>query len=257
MGGHPGRTLIAARALRKTFGVLAVLRGVDLDVAAGESLAILGANGAGKSTLLRLLACISRASGGSLRLFDTDCHPGRPTPGVLGRIGFLGHDPLVYRDLTPRQNLEFYARFYAAADRGASRGDAAARVGKALAQVGLAHLAERPTHTLSRGTLQRLAIARATLHDPELLLLDEPFNALDQEGSELLVALLEASRSAGRTAVFVTHDLARVARLASRAVILARGGLRVELAPVPQHDDLAEAYRQATGFDPDDVDDRP
>src|SRR5690606_5764298 len=172
-----------------------------------------GPNGAGKSTLLRLLACISRASAGTLALFDVDCHPGRPTPDVLGRIGFVGHEPLVYEDLTPRQNLELFARLYG--ERGAEDGAGAEQRARAsLERVGLAHAMERPTRALSRGMLQRLAIARATLHHPELLLLDEPFTALDEAGSDLLEREIRSRAADGAAVVLVTHDLARASALA-------------------------------------------
>jgi heme exporter protein A len=218
--------LIEARTLRKAFGPSLVLRDVDLDVGRGEVVAVLGPNGAGKSTLLRILACISRASAGRLSLFGADCHPGRPTRDVLARIGFLGHEPLLYEDLTPRQNLEFFARLYPARDGSDARDP-----------------------SLSRGMLQRLAIARATLHAPELLLLDEPFTALDEAGCDLLGAEIERLAAAGTSVVMVTHDLARVAALAGRIVVLAGGRVVGDAAPVPAPGDLARTYRRLTGVE--------
>jgi ABC-type multidrug transport system ATPase subunit len=246
---------IDASRLRKAFGPLPVLRDLDLQVGRGETLAILGPNGAGKSTLLRILACVSRPAAGSLRLFDGECYPRRPGNELLARIGFVGHEPLVYRDLTPRQNLEFTARLY----RGA-RGAADARVDEhriaaTLSRVGLAAAAERPTRALSRGLLQRLALGRATLHEPELLLLDEPFTGLDESGGEVLVALLRAHREAGGTAVLVSHDFERVARLAGRIVILARGRVALDSPALPASELLA-AYRSLCGGASGDVGDR-
>ena len=233
---------IAARGLLKSFGALPVLRGVDLVVERGQTVAILGANGAGKSTLLRVLACISRARRGSLRLFGVDCLPGRPTASVLSRLGFVGHDPLVYRDLTPLQNLEFFARAYAPGPSGGARARAA------LDAAGLGHVATRSTHLLSRGMLQRLALARADLHEPDLLLLDEPFTGLDEQGIDRLSALLLGLPAAGRSAVFTTHDLERVARIATRVVVLVGGVVRLDLSPVPPGSELADTYRAAGGF---------
>jgi ABC-type multidrug transport system ATPase subunit len=240
--------LIEARGLRKAFGVSLVLRDVDFAVGRGEVVAVLGPNGAGKSTLLRLLACISRASAGRLSLFGIDCHPGRPTRDVLARIGFVGHEPMLYEDLSPRQNLELFARLY---DVGGGRaGDgAAAQARSSLARVGLAHAMERPTRALSRGMLQRLAIARATQHGPELLLLDEPFTALDEAGSDLLSDEIARRAATGASVVLVTHDLARVATLAGRVVVLAGGRIVADAAPPRSPAELALSYRRLTGLD--------
>jgi ABC-type multidrug transport system ATPase subunit len=247
---HPGdaRTMVEARALRKAFGMSPVLREVDLDVGAGEVVAVLGPNGAGKSTLLRVLACVSRAGAGRLALFGTDCHPGRPTLGVLGRIGFLGHEPMVYEDLTPQQNLELFARLYRGVPGMDGAPDDAARARASLERVGLAHARSRPTRALSRGMLQRLAIARATQHDPPLLLLDEPFTALDESGIDLLTATIAARSAARAGIVMVTHDLARVSSLATRVVVLAGGRVVYDAAPVPPPGDLAHDYRRLTGL---------
>lgn len=237
-------TLVEARGLRKAFGLSPVLRGVDLDVAAGEIVAVLGPNGAGKSTLLRILACVARASAGTLTVFGSDCHPGRAPRDVLGRIGFLGHEAMVYEDLTPLQNLELFARLYRA--HGDGTPDALARA--SLTRVGLGHARERPTRALSRGMLQRLAIARATQHAPALLLLDEPFTALDEAGVELLAALLVQSAAAGAGVVMVTHDLARVTELATRVVVLVGGRVAYDASPVPGPGDLAHDYRRLAGL---------
>jgi len=242
------RTLVEARGLRKSFGASLVLRDVDLALDAGETLAVLGPNGAGKSTLLRLLAGISRPNAGTLQIFGEAFFPGRASPAALGRIGFVGHEPLVYEDLTPRQNLELYARLYGArgADDGASPTE---RARASLAHVGLEHVMERATRALSRGMLQRLAIARATLHRPELLLLDEPFTALDESGTGMLARELRARASEGASVVLVTHDLRRASELADRVLVLVGGRVANELRPSRDEAALAREYRAATGLD--------
>ena len=247
MQSGAARSLVEARGLAKAFGLSPVLRDVDLDVLPGEVVAILGPNGAGKSTLLRILGCISRARAGRLALFGTDCHPGRPTRDVLGRIGFLGHEAMVYEDLTPQQNLELFARLYRGVHDGGGSPETTARA--SLERVGLAHARERATRALSRGMLQRLAIARATQHEPPLLLLDEPFTALDESGIELLSDILRTRAAAGAGIVMVTHDLARVSELATRVVVLVGGRVAYDASPVPGPGDLAHDYRRLTGLD--------
>ena len=240
---------IRARALTKSYGLLPVLRGIDLEVRRGDCLALLGANGAGKSTLLRLLAGIGRASKGSLTLFGRSCHPERPEAETLARIGFVGHEPLVYRDLTPRQNLEFFVRVY-------GLDDPAARIERAIAGVRLERFADRDVRTLSRGTLQRLALARATLHQPDLLLLDEPFTGLDAPGRESFTATLAALHDGGTTIGMVSHDLTEVAALATRAIVLSGGRIAASLSPVPALSELTEKYRTLVDDGSRDVGDR-
>ncbi len=235
-----GDTPIRARSLAKSYGLLPVLRGIDLDVERGECLALLGANGAGKSTLLRLLAGVSRASKGELALFGASCHPDRPPADVLARVGFVGHEPLVYRDLTPRQNLDFFAQLYSV---GASAAERAERIGRAIESVRLERHADREVRTLSRGTLQRLALARASLHDPELLLLDEPFTGLDAPGRERFTQSLATLHRTGTTIAMVSHDFTEVTALATRAVVLRGGRIAADLSPVPPLAELNEQYR--------------
>jgi heme exporter protein A len=203
---------IAARGLEKRFGPVAALRGVDLEVPAGSSLALLGPNGAGKSTLLRLLAGLARPSAGSLRVGrdDTDRRRRR------GRVGYIGHATFLYPALSARENLIFAARLHGVRD-------ARARADALLTAQGLQAAADRPAGSFSRGMAQRLSIARGLVHDPEILLLDEPFTGLDPAAAERLTEQLSRLRAGGRTLVLVTHELARVARLADAAVVLARG----------------------------------
>jgi heme ABC exporter ATP-binding subunit CcmA len=232
---------IESRDLRKTYGLLAVLRGIDLTVPPGQIVALLGANGAGKSTLLRCLAGVCRPTGGRLAILGAECHPARPPREVIAQIGFVAHDPLVYLDLTPRQNLGFFARLYRLT---------AARVERELARCGLTRVADRRTRTLSRGTVQRLAIARALLHEPRLLLLDEPFTGLDESGQEMLSEALAERARAGSSAVLVTHDLGRAAAT-DRVVILAGGRVVEDRSPAPATAQLAAIYRGATSASPE------
>ena len=185
---------IALEGLERRYGERVALEGVTVEVAAGETLAVLGANGAGKTTLLRVLAALLRPHGGSARVL------GAALPGeawrVRGRIGYLGHDPLLYRELTARENLAYQARLYEVEP---------ARVDEQLAAVGLERRSDEPIRDFSKGMVQRLAAARATLHDPELLLLDEPRANLDPAAAEALEPLI--GRESGRTRVLITHDV--------------------------------------------------
>ena len=221
---------VAARGLVKGFGALRVLAGIDLDVARGSCVAIVGPNGAGKTTLLRVLAGISRPAAGSVRLFGHECGRGGAPAPIRARVGLVAHEPLIYRDLPVRANLEVFASFYAG-----TRG-AAATAGRALERFGLASVAERPARALSRGFLQRLALARATLHEPELLLLDEPLTGLDAGARERALEELVAHRSRAAQ-ILVSHDATDIAALATSVQGLRRGRLeRLSDGPVAAPD---------------------
>ena len=198
---------ISARDLSQRFGRQVALRGVDLEVAAGERVAVLGANGAGKSTLLRLLATLARPDSGELRLFGLDA--ARRRAELRPRIGWLAHHPGLYPALTALENLEFFCTLH---------GLPRSRAGECLEQLGVAADARRPAGELSRGRQQRLALARSLLHDPELWVLDEPDSSLDAEGRELV------GRLAGdRTVVVATHDRELAATLGARTLELREG----------------------------------
>jgi heme ABC exporter ATP-binding subunit CcmA len=204
--------LVEAAGLEKHFGPVTALRGVDLAVPAGRLLAVLGPNGAGKSTLLRLLAGLSRPSAGRLRVGDA----GGDRRAARGRVGYVGHATLLYPALSARENLRFAARLHGLAD-------GRARAARLLAEQDLEAVADRPAASLSQGQSRRLAIARALVHDPALLLLDEPFAGLDRAAAARLAERLGALRAARRALVLVTHDLALAARLADEAIVLLRG----------------------------------
>jgi heme exporter protein A len=190
-------TAIELKGLRRDFGDHVALDGVDVSLTAGESLVVLGSNGAGKTTLLRILATLLRPSGGEVRVL------GARLPAeawkARGRIGFLGHEPLLYRDLSGRENLRFHARLH-----GLRRQAAEERIERLLASIGMESRADQHVGELSAGMRQRLAICRCVLHEPELLLLDEPDSNLDAEGRELARELI--GPGTGRTRVLVTHD---------------------------------------------------
>jgi heme exporter protein A len=184
---------IELHGLTRHFGERTALREVSLSVPEGATLAVLGRNGAGKSTLLRILATLLRPHAGSVSVL------GEPLPrrgfAVRGRLGFLAHEPLLYRDLSAVENLRYHASLYRVADD---------RVSELLGAVGMDRRADDPVRSLSRGMTQRLAVCRAVLHEPVLLLLDEPRANLDPAASELLEPLI--GRDSGRTRVLTSHD---------------------------------------------------
>jgi len=193
----PGRPALRLVGLRRDYGDRTALEGVGLELAAGESLVVLGPNGAGKSTLLRVLATLLRPSGGEVSVLG--CSLPREAWKLRGRIGYLGHEPLLYRDLSGRENLRFHARLH-----GSGAAEAEARITELLGAVEMERRADERVAELSAGMRQRLAICRCVLHEPELLLLDEPDSNLDAEGRELVRALIGPGH--GRTRVVVTHD---------------------------------------------------
>ncbi len=188
---------IVAVGLRRDYGDRPALDGVGLELASGESLVVLGPNGAGKTTLLRVLATLLRPSGGELSVLG--CSLPEEAWKLRGRIGYLGHEPLLYRDLSGRENLRFQARLH-----GLGRAAAEARIEELLRAVGMERRADERVAELSAGMRQRLSICRCVLHEPELLLLDEPDSNLDAEGRELARELVGPAPS--RSRVIVTHD---------------------------------------------------
>ena len=198
----------------KNYGMLPVLQGVDLHIRPGEFVTLVGANGAGKTTLLRIVATLLRPTAGEVTI------GGWPLPTYADRvrqhIGLVSHHALLYGDLTAAENLQFFARLYGLDNRDE-------RVDAALHTVGLAARQRDPVRTFSRGMTQRLTIARATLHEPDVLLFDEPYTGLDQEASGLLDELLRREAEKGRTILMITHDLVHGLNLGDRIVILSRG----------------------------------
>lgn len=200
--------------LRKSLDERPVLRGINLSVRAGEYVAILGANGAGKSTLLRVLATLTPPTHGRVEIFGQPLADGGVA--LRARIGLIAHQSLLYRDLSALDNLLFFGRLYGLSHP-------AARARELLAALGLSRRADDPVKAFSRGMVQRLAIARALVHDPDLLLADEPFAGLDAPSTASLEDLLRRLNEAGKTVVLVNHDIDQSLRLAGRAIVL-RGG---------------------------------
>jgi heme exporter protein A len=194
MGEQGGRMrALELEGLTRLYGEREALAGVSLSLREGQTLVVLGPNGAGKTTLLRVLATLLRPHAGEVRVLGSSL-PGESW-AVRGRIGLLGHEPLLYRELSARENLRYHARLH---------GVGFARVEELLDAVGMRARAAEPVRTLSRGMVQRVAIARAVLHDPELLLLDEPRANLDPAGAELVEPLI--GPSCARTRVVCSHD---------------------------------------------------
>lgn len=228
--------MIRVQKLVKRFGPKTVLRGLDFEVQPGEFVAILGPNGAGKTTFLRILASLSRPSLGEVTV------AGQRLPGqaaqVRARLGVLSHQPLLYGDLTAEENLQFYARMYGLADY-------EARLVEILDLTGLSARRRDLVRTFSRGMQQRLAIGRAVLHDPDVLLFDEPYTGLDQDASAMLDEVLRQVASQGRTVVMTSHDLARAENLATRFDILSRGVIAASARRDNMHGNLLDFYREA------------
>jgi heme exporter protein A len=205
---------IEAHRLVRRFGARIAVSNIDLSVGAGEFLTIFGPNGAGKTTLLRVLCGLLKPSKGDVRLLGTSIS--KDPVEAKRRIGFIGHASFLYGGLTAAENLAFYARLYGVAD-------ARKRIESLLREVGLWDRAAEPIRSFSRGMLQRLTIARALLHDPELIFLDEPFTGLDREAVRTLKRLLETVRQRGRTVLMVTHHTDEGLELASRVILMSRG----------------------------------
>ena len=206
--------MIEVKKLVKRFGLKSILRGLDFSVQPGEFVALLGPNGAGKTTFLRILATLSRPSLGHVQVAGHTLP--QQAAQVRAKLGVVSHMPLLYPDLTAEENIRFYGRMYGIADM-------EARVTEVLEMVGLDNRRRDLVRTFSRGMQQRLAIGRAVVHDPEVMLFDEPYTGLDQDASEMLDDVLRSVAAKGRTVVMTSHDLARAEDLATRFDILSRG----------------------------------
>ncbi|MEA3335665.1 MAG: heme ABC exporter ATP-binding protein CcmA [Chloroflexota bacterium] len=211
--------MITTRKLVKTFGRRPVLKAIDLEVPAGQSVALFGPNGAGKTTLIRIIAGLSKLSSGMVELGGHDVQ--KAGTGLRRYVGFVSHNPLVYDSLTGEENLQFFGRLYDVPDR-------EQRIDEVLGRVGLWGRHKDLVRTYSRGMVQRLAIARAILHDPPVLLLDEPDTGLDQQAADMLRSLLVELGGSDRTVLLTTHNLERGIEWADRALILNSGRIRFD-----------------------------
>jgi heme exporter protein A len=230
---------IRVRKLFKRFGIQPVLRGLDFEAAPGEFVALLGPNGAGKTTFLRILASLTRPTAGEVVV--AGCRLPDQAAAVRGRLGVVTHQPLLYGDLTAEENLRFFGRLY-------GLNHLPERIESLLASLGLSGRRSDLVRTFSRGMQQRLAIGRAILHDPQVLLFDEPYTGLDQDACDMLDHLLRAVAVEGRTVVLTSHDLPRLEDLATRFDVLNRG--RISASSLRRDLDtrnLLDFYRQALG----------
>ncbi len=206
--------MIDVRNLTKSFGTLYALRGLNLSVARGSCLTIFGPNGAGKSTFIRILATLSKPTEGEIRIEGEDIFANAEQ--YRSRLGVIAHATFLYDELTARENLAFYGKLYGIDQR-------EQRIRQLLDEVGLGKRANDRVRTFSRGMQQRLSIARAMLHDPDILLLDEPYTGLDQHASEMLTGWIMKLRSANRTVILITHDLTQGLEVADDVAIFLRG----------------------------------
>jgi heme exporter protein A len=226
---------LRATDLVRSFGTRRAVNGVSLTLAAGDCLALFGPNGAGKTTLLRMLGGLLRATSGRAEI------EGIPLPGdaeVRSRVGLVSHQTMLYDTLTARENVEFAARMYGVTDvRGAAE--------RVLTRLGAESFADVRVQSLSRGMQQRVSVARAVVHDPSVLLADEPFTGLDAAGAAALTGMLADLRDSGATIIIVTHNLEEALSLCTVAAIMRDGRfVRMDHAPIPARDEYTALYRE-------------
>jgi heme exporter protein A len=238
MAAHNDGNAIEVKRLIKTYGEHYALRGIDLNVKWGDFLAIFGPNGAGKTTLLKVLATIVKPSSGDVSVAGFNLS--EDAVKVRQRIGVVSHQTLLYDDLSAYENLKFYGKMYEVTDL-------KNRINQLVTQVGLESRLHDPVRTLSRGMQQRLAIARALIHDPPILLLDEPATGLDQQASVMLANIIISTLSRQRAVIMTTHSLEQGAALSNRIMIMADGKIAYEESKQLDISSLREAYYQHTG----------
>ncbi len=210
---------IIAEGVTKSFGNIRALSGVDLGVKRGKFLTVFGPNGAGKTTLIKLLSTLTKPTSGKLIISNHDVK--KDSDKVRGLIGVISHDPYLYGNLSALENIRFFASLY-----GVSQAEEKAR--EAINQVGLGNRMHDLVRTFSRGMQQRLAVARAVIHEPRILLLDEPYTGLDQHGGRIFGDLLKWLKSQNRTIIMTTHDLPEGLEISDRVAILDRGRIVYE-----------------------------
>ncbi len=231
-----GTPAVEVDGLTKSYGRVRVLDGLSLRLGWGEVLSVLGPNGSGKTTLLKVVATLTRPDSGTVRVAGMDAV--RRAAGVRRVTGVVTHEPMLYADLTAGENLRFFCRMF-------GLGGADERIQEAVARVGVAHGLGRRAGVLSHGMQKRFSIARALLHRPRVLLLDEPESGLDQSAAEMLREVIAATRAGGGAVLLVTHNLEQALATADRVAILARGTVAHERALGPAGegaDDLRDTY---------------
>ncbi|MEE8372268.1 MAG: ABC transporter ATP-binding protein [Dehalococcoidia bacterium] len=229
---------IEVERLVKSYGDFNALRGVDLKVKWGEGLAIFGPNGAGKTTLIKILSTIAKASSGRVSVGGFDLQG--DSVKARRQIGVVTHQTLLYDELSTYENLRFYGKMYDVPHL-------ADRIRELVAQVDLEARRDDPVRTLSRGMQQRAAIARALLHDPPILLLDEPGTGLDQRANEMLINIVSSTGNGRRTVIMTTHSLEQGLAFCNRVLILARGNIVYEESGKLDISTLREVYHRHTG----------
>ena len=230
--------IVEVTELTRAFGARRALAGVTFTVSPGECLALFGPNGAGKTTLLRVLAGLIRPTSGVARISGIPLPAG---PSARSRVGLISHHTMLYEALSPRENVAFAARLYGVRD-------ARARVEASLQRMSMLDRADAPVRALSRGMQQRVSIARAMVHSPQLVLADEPYSGLDESGARALTVLLGELRSAGTAIILVTHNLAEGLSLATHAAVMQRGRfVRYDSADRVEAGSYSTLYREAVG----------
>ena len=218
----------------KAFGPQVALAGVDLEIEPGAYVAVMGANGAGKSTLLKAIAGLAAPTRGTVRVAGADMR--RAGPRLRAMVGYVGHASMLYPDLTARENLTFYGRLF-------SLRDVSAAVAEVAAAFEVEHALDRQVRTLSRGTKQRVTLARALLHRPKVVLLDEPYTGLDEAAAVTLTTLLDGLHTSERILVVTLHDVARAMSGPERLVVLSAGRVALDVPIDGRSVDVADAYR--------------
>ncbi|OIJ20402.1 heme ABC exporter, ATP-binding protein CcmA [Anaerobacillus alkalidiazotrophicus] len=228
--------MIETKGLIKTIGDKMILRGINLSIEKGETVAILGPNGAGKSTVLKILGGLVKASSGEVKIAGLDLKKG--SYDSKRKIGFLAHNSFLYDHLSPLENLKFFGKLYGVQD-------VENRAKQLIDEVGLSFFMHDPVRSFSRGMIQRIAIARAIIHDPEILLFDEPHTGLDQQAIQLLNKVILRMKQEGATIIMVTHDFGQALETCDRFVIIKNGKVVDDLQNIEKNlDAITEKYME-------------
>ncbi|WP_210365890.1 heme ABC exporter ATP-binding protein CcmA [Bacillus sp. REN3] len=230
--------MIEIKGLTKQADDKLILRGIDLSIKKGETVAILGPNGAGKSTILKVIATLMKPTTGSVEINGLEWK--RHVHEIKKLLGYLPHSSLLYDQYSPLENLVFYGAAYGIPDP-------RKRAAELIGQVGLSYFQNEPVKNFSRGMIQRVAIARAIIHNPELLLLDEPHTGLDQGAIATLNEVIQSMKEKGTTTLMVTHDMKQAAEICDRAVIIKQGKVAEDFTLMQKNEDiLTELYLKLT-----------